>query len=87
MAWPWSQAPGPTKENQFLDLEFGKVGPWSHKKPTEKQSETESLRSTCLVNNHREDFPGGPVVKNPPANAEDTGFIPGPGRFHVPPGN
>ena len=31
-----------------------------------------------------EDFPGGPVVKNPPANAEDTGFIPGPGRFHMP---
>ena len=25
-------------------------------------------------------FPGGPVVKNPPANAGDTGSIPGPGR-------
>ena len=24
-------------------------------------------------------FPGGPVVKNPPANAGDTGSIPGPG--------
>ena len=23
------------------------------------------------------DFPGDPVVKNPPANAEDTGWIPG----------
>ena len=22
-----------------------------------------------------QDFPGGPVVKNPPANAEDTGLI------------
>ena len=30
------------------------------------------------------DFPGGPVVKNPPANAEDTVLIPGPGRFHMP---
>ena len=30
------------------------------------------------------DFPGGPVVKNPPANAGDTGSIPGPGRFHMP---
>ena len=24
-----------------------------------------------------EDFPGGPVVKNPPCNAVDTGSIPG----------
>ena len=27
-------------------------------------------------------FPGGSGVKNPPANAEDTGLIPGSGRFH-----
>ena len=26
------------------------------------------------------DFPGGAVVKNPPANAGDTGSIPGPVR-------
>ena len=30
------------------------------------------------------DFPRGPVVKNPPANAEDTVLIPGLGRFHMP---
>ena len=30
------------------------------------------------------DFPGGPVVKNPPANAGDTGLIPRLGRFHMP---
>ena len=29
------------------------------------------------------DFPGGTVVKNPPANAQDTGSIPGPGRSHM----
>ena len=29
------------------------------------------------------DFPGGPVVKNPPANAGDMGSIPGPERFHM----
>ena len=34
-----------------------------------------------------EDFAGGPVVKNPPANSGDTGSIPGPGRFHMPQGN
>ena len=33
------------------------------------------------------DFPGCPVVKNPPANAGDTGWIPGMGRFHVPQSN
>ena len=30
------------------------------------------------------DFPGGAVVKNPPANAGDTGLSPGPGRSHMP---
>ena len=29
-------------------------------------------------------FPGGAVVKNPPANARDTGSSPGPGRSHMP---
>ena len=29
------------------------------------------------------DFPGGSVAKNPPANAGDTGLIPGSGRSPV----
>ena len=33
------------------------------------------------------DFPGGPVVRNPPANAGDIGLSPGSGRFHTPWGN
>ena len=28
-------------------------------------------------------FPGGPVVKNPPANAGDMGSIPCPGKSHM----
>ena len=28
-------------------------------------------------------FPGGTVVKNPPANGGDTGSSPGPGRSHM----
>ena len=28
-------------------------------------------------------FLGDAVVKNPPANAGDTGLSPGPGRFHM----
>lgn len=33
------------------------------------------------------DLSGGPVVKNSPANEEDTGLVPGPGRFHLLQGN
>ena len=32
----------------------------------------------------QQDFRGGPVGKNPLANAGDTGSIPGPGRSHMP---
>ena len=31
------------------------------------------------------DFTGGPVVKNPPTNAGDTGLTPGPRRFQTKP--
>ena len=34
-----------------------------------------------------QDFPGGPVVKNPPANAGHTGSSPGLGRSHMPRSN
>ena len=30
-----------------------------------------------------EGFPGGSVVKNPPANAGDMGLSPSSGRFHT----
>ena len=33
------------------------------------------------------DFPGSPVIRNPPANTGDTGSIPGLGRFHMLRGN
>ena len=33
------------------------------------------------------EFPGGPVVKNLPANAGDMGSIPGPVRSHMTQGN
>ena len=32
-------------------------------------------------------FPGGAVVKNPPANAGDMGLSPGLGRSHMPRSN
>ena len=56
--------------------------------------ETEEQTSGFLVGvkevlgrNSREmvvDFPGGPVVGNPPASAGDTGSIPGQGRSLTP---
>ena len=41
---------------------------------------------TCkaLSKRKKEDFPDGPVVKNPPADAGDEGWIPGQGGFHMP---
>ena len=35
-----------------------------------------------LIKNSQ-DFPGDAEVKNPPANAGDTGSSPGPGRSHM----
>ena len=47
--------------------------------------EKESLSSE--QKQRRGDFPGGAVVKNPPANAGDTRSSPGPGRSHMPQSN
>ena len=38
---------------------------------------------TVVLIRIKQDIPGGPVVKKPPANAGDTGLIPGPGRSHM----
>ena len=49
-----------------------------------------SLWRLLQRNSHKsngEDFPGGPGLKNPPANSGDMGSISGPGRFHMPRGN
>ena len=43
---------------------------------SEEKKNTNSKRCTL-------GFPGGAVVKNPPANAGDTGSRPGPGRSHM----
>ena len=38
---------------------------------------------TAIKDNWGRGFPGGSVDKNLPANAGDTGSIPGPGRSHM----
>ena len=40
-----------------------------------------------ILNKVLKDFPGSPVVKNPPANSRDMGSVPGPGGFYRPQGN
>ena len=42
------------------------------------------IKKHQLLKLRERDFPGGTVVKNPPANAGDMGLIPGPGRSHMP---
>ena len=46
--------------------------------PLDARSSIQLLHKKCL-----QGFPGGSVVKNPPANAGDTGSSPGPGRSHM----
>ena len=57
----------------FRDIRLGGVQGW---------------RQRHQLENHfkelRVGFPGGTVVKNLPANAGDTGSIPGPGGSHMP---
>ena len=40
-----------------------------------------------MSNPNSQGFPHGTVVKNPPANARDTGSSPGLGRSHMPQSN
>ena len=41
------------------------------------------IESDNVLKSFRKGFPGGSMVKNLPANAGDTGSIPGPGRSHM----
>ena len=45
------------------------------------------LHYTMLKKKKYQGFPGGSVVKNPPADAGDMGSIPDPGRFLMPKSN
>ena len=41
-------------------------------------------KNSAFLKGTGRDFPGGAVVKNLPANAGNTGLIPGPRRSHMP---
>ena len=50
----------------------------------DKKKKDEKMYPVNAYQKNVEGFLGGPVVKNPPASAGDTGSIPGPGRLHMP---
>ena len=52
-----------------------------------KNKKNKRTWSRVTLNNYHRRFPGGAVVKNPPANVGDTGSSPGPGRSHMPRSN
>ena len=41
------------------------------------------MEVNSVIKNKVLDFPGGAVVKNPPANAGHAGSSPGPGRSYI----
>ena len=57
----------------------------SQKEPTGMHEIGKKLHQAAweTVSKKRRDFPGGTVVKNPPANAGDMGSSPGLGRSHM----
>ena len=69
-----------SRTNQTLKRNLGKLGPDTYQPWM-------SLLPTTPFRTQIADFPGGAVVKNPPANAGDTRSSPGPVRSHMPRGN
>ena len=48
-----------------------------------KYTEYLTILKATLYQKQLKGFPGGSVVKNPAANAGDTGSVPDPGRYHM----
>ena len=44
---------------------------------------TNCMKNALFLKNKIRDFPGGAVVKNPPANVGDTDSSPGPGTYNM----
>ena len=64
-------------QENLIDLGYGED--FSHTPPPKTQSMKEVNNLDFIKINSSRDFPGGPVVKNPPSNAGDMGLILSPG--------
>ena len=79
------QIPFRTSTGDFLLIKMGKE--WEPRKLTIAGQKTKH-ELLYPSRKHFKDFPGVSVVRNHlPANAEDVGSIPDPGRSHVPRGS
>ena len=68
--------------NRLLENNTSSIG-WLEIKELRNINQSKPLKivDVCNFKNSVVDFPGGPVVKNIPANSGDTVLIPGLGRF------
>ena len=77
MAWNWAVPVRKLTERSLESWFEGRIdSPWWLRAD-------EGWRQESKMAQFR-DFPGSPVVNNLPANAEEVGSIPGPGRSHMP---
>ena len=73
-----------------IDNTFSRIFKKKKRKKFTPRHEIMKMQSTVnkvTLKPAREGSPGGAVVKNPPANAGDTGSSPGLGRSHIPRSN
>ena len=74
------------KDYQRFEPEFFVLRPLTTQALTPINEKNWNYLSSILKSS-KEDFPGGTVDKNLPADAGDTGSIPGLGRSHMPQSN
>ena len=72
---------------KIRSLKKGKGRKEKQKKKKRRNNKKLKSKDFFVLKIQSRDFPGGTVVKNPPANAGDTGSSPGPGRSHMPQSN
>ena len=71
-------------KTDYLPIETFQRQVWTH--PWQHSAKHPQM-ATIHTKTKERGFPGGAVVKNPPANAGHMGSSPGPGRSHMPRSN